>query len=75
MPKQGRKQGASGGNRQGAGRPPLPVAERHDAAFLIRMRPAEVEALRRLAETKGVGVGTYARNVLRAHLERRGGSA
>lgn len=35
------------------------------------MRPAEVEKLRKLAKRDGVGVGVYAREILRKHLGRR----
>ena len=39
-------------------------------AFLIRMKPAEVAALRRLARNSGTTLGVYSRQVLRKHLKR-----
>jgi hypothetical protein len=67
-----KKKGAWGGKRPGAGRKKLPDAERHDVQLLIKMRPAEAEALRKLAEDAGVGPGVYVRELVRRHLKRGG---
>jgi hypothetical protein len=55
---------------RGPGRPTIPKSERQDTAVLIRMRPNEVRDLRKLADRAGVGIGVYAREVLRRHLRR-----
>jgi hypothetical protein len=59
-----------GGARPGAGRPKLPPGERQGEAFLVRMRPTEVAALRDLAADAGTTVGVYAREVLRRSIRR-----
>ena len=48
----------------------LPPDERQDAGFLVRMKPAEVAALRELAADAGTTVGVYARQLLRRRLRR-----
>ena len=54
------------------GRPKLPRQERQDAALLLRMRPAELDAVRRLARDQGTTPGVAARALLRKHLRRKG---
>jgi len=60
-----------GGIRAGAGRPKLQAGQRQDAGLLLRLRPAELKALKKLAREQGLTVGVYAREVLRRDLKRQ----
>ena len=66
------KKGSWGGRRRGSGRKKLPTSERQDGQLLIRMRPRELEALRKVAKDAGVGPGVYVRDLVRRHLQRKG---
>jgi len=51
---------ARGGTRHGAGRPPVPVAERRDAVLYVRLTAEEKAALARRAGGMGISISKLA---------------
>jgi hypothetical protein len=58
--------------RKKRGRPKLAESQRQNVGFVIRMRPREIAQLRELAARADVGIGVYARGILRRHLRAAG---
>lgn len=67
----GRKKGTWGGPRKGAGRKGAPEEQVRRHRVVVMLRDQELAALRRIAEERGIPLGTAAYELLARHLRGR----